>query len=248
MGDGEMMGEDALNQARQLVREMEAGNETEARRVLDGLTRLREAELYCELGKLTRELHDALSNFRLDSRIAGLAEQEIPDARERLNYVINMTEEAANKTLGAVEESIPVSEQMQERSADLAQRWRQFRSRELSVDQFRELSRAIDEFFPFVEHSTQLVQSNLSEVLMAQGFQDLTGQIIRRVIRLVHDVEESLVDLIRLSGGERGAVMEADEQREKIKAQGPQVPGVDDADNMMQGQDAVDELLSSLGF
>jgi len=243
-----MIGEDTLERARKLVQEIEAGNQQEAEQLLDELTKMREGALFQELGKLTRELHDTLNNFRLDSRIAAIAEQEIPDAKERLNYVISMTEQAANKTLNAVEESLPVSEQMQARCTELAERWERFRRRDMSADEFRELSRDLDGFFPQVLEGARSLHANLSDVLMAQDFQDLTGQIIRRVITLVQDVEQSLVDLVRLSGRAMLPESKSNPAKSAIAAEGPAVPGVDDRDNIIQGQDEVDDLLSSLGF
>ena len=246
-----MIGEDTLTQARLLVKQIEDGNDVEAKQTLEDLAKMRESDLFQELGKLTRELHDTLNNFRLDSRISDLAEQEIPDAKERLNYVISMTEQAANRTLTAVEDSLPVSEGLQKRSADLHEQWERFRRREMSADEFRDLSRELDEFFPQIRDNAQTLQNNLSEVLMAQDFQDLTGQIIRRVINLVQDVEQSLVDLIRISGRAMiPAAKQPGEPKKNIKAEGPVVPGVDDseAEAVLQGQDDVDDLLSSLGF
>lgn len=252
MGDVPLKEELTLDQARKLVEELEAGNDLEVKRVLDDLAKVREKDLFQELGKLTRELHDTMNSFKMDSRISELAQQDIPDAQERLNYVITMTEQAANKTLNAVEESIPLSESIAQRSSELQQDWERFRNREMSVDEFRELSRKMDEFFPHVKQNSQVLQGNLSDVLMAQDFQDLTGQIIRRVITLVSDVEESLVDLIRISGkGEAAADTQAEDtsstKKEEPVLEGPHIPGVNDQD-VMSGQDDVDDLLSSLGF
>lgn len=246
-----MIGEDTLAQARLLVQQIEDGKDVEAKQTLEDLAKMREADLFQELGKLTRELHDTLNNFRLDSRITDLAEQDIPDAKERLNYVISMTEQAANKTLNAVEDSLPVSESLQKRSTELHAQWERFRKRDMSADEFRDLSRELDAFFPQVRDNAQTLQRNLSDVLMAQDFQDLTGQIIRRVINLVQDVEQSLVDLIRISGrAMMPPAKKADIEPKNIKAEGPMVPGLDDseAESVLQGQDDVDELLSSLGF
>ncbi len=254
-----MMGEETLTQARMLVEHIESGDETAAREALEELSRLRETDLYRELGKLTRELHDTLNNFKLDSRIADLTAQDIPDAKERLNYVITMTEQAADKTLTAVEESLPVSERLQGRSEELGEQWERFRRREMSAEEFRGLSRELDGFFADVREGASILHGNLSNVLMAQDFQDLTGQIIRRVINLVQDVEQSLVDLVRLSGragtlqasaaavGVEAAEAVADPEGD-VEAQGPHVPGVDKTENVIQGQDEVDDLLSSLGF
>ncbi len=247
MGDAKPMEQCKLEQARDLVSHMEAGNEEEVKRLLDDLTAVREAELFQELGKLTRELHDALTSFKLDSRLVGLAEQEIPDAREQLNYVISMAEQAANKVLTAVEDSLPVSEDIQQRSSRLQKQWGRFRNRQLSVDEFRELSRDLDAFFRQVKESSKALQKNLSDVLMAQDFQDLTGQMIRKVITLVKYVEDNLVHLIRISS--KGAQSEPEDLKKKgdMQPQGSQAQGVDQG-KVIHGQDDVDELLSSLGF
>lgn len=241
----------SLAQARRLVEELERGNDAEASRLLDDLARRRDTGLFQELGKLTRELHDALSSFQLDSRIAALAEHEIPDAKERLNYVITMTEQAANSTLNAVEESLPMAEELQTRADALHAKWLRFRRKDMDVAEFRALVPEIDSFLDLTSGHAGKLNSNLSEVLMAQGFQDLTGQIIRRVINLVKDVEENLVGLIRISGGrlaqpETAAASRAGKD-DLARGVGPQVPGVDTQD-VLSSQDDVDDLLSSLGF
>ncbi len=241
----------SLAQARRLVEELERGNDAEASRLLDDLARKRDTGLFQELGKLTRELHDALSSFQLDSRITTLAEHEIPDAKERLNYVITMTEQAANSTLNAVEASLPMAGELQARAEALHAKWLRFRHKNMDVAEFRALVPEIDSFLDLTSGHAGKLNSNLSEVLMAQGFQDLTGQIIRRVINLVKDVEENLVGLIRISGErlappETGATPRADTD-DLARGVGPRVPGLDTQD-VLSSQDDVDDLLSSLGF
>jgi chemotaxis protein CheZ len=118
----------------------------------------------------------------------------------------------------------------------------------MTTQEFRDLCRELDVFFSEVSGGARTLNGYLSEVLMAQDFQDLTGQIIRRVITLVQDLEVSLVDLIRLSGPPAAGRREADYKTSKVVAlSGPVVPGVDHGDSV-QGQDEVDALLSSLGF
>jgi chemotaxis protein CheZ len=243
---------DLLGNARKLVEELESGNNAGAGETLDTLAKLRETELFQQLGKLTRELHDAMSNVELDQRFSNLATQDIPDAKERLSYVINMTEESANKTLEAVEASLPISEDLQKTSSEIYSDWQKFKSREMSADEFRTMSAKLDVFLPRVNEETEVIHQNLSDVMMAQGFQDLTGQIIRRVIDLVVDVEDGLVELIRLSGVARKNEPEQKDKTDKekaIDAQGPAVPNTADVTaEVVQGQDEVDDLLSSLGF
>lgn len=238
-----------LTQARELVAHLESGNDAEVERLLDHLGRRREEHLFQELGKMTRELHEALNNFQLDSRIADITESDIPDAKERLNYVIAMTEQAAHRTLGLVEEALPISGELKDNANRLHARWARFRSKDMGVEEFRELSRDLDGFLnQTVGHAGEL-NGKLNEVMMAQDYQDLTGQIIRRVISLVQEVEDKLVSLIRISGQERlqKPVDEAADKDRMMRGLGPQVPGAAAVD-VVSGQDDVDDLLSSLGF
>lgn len=232
-----------LELARNLVAELDAGNTDQADALVQKLVNSSRSELFNEVGRLTRELHEAINGFLLDGRITEMAEQEIPDASQRLNYVITMTEQAANTTLNAVEISLPLADELGQRSAQLSDTWQQFRDRQLSVEDFRQLSRELSDFLLVSNGHCKQLHERLTEVLMAQGFQDLTGQIIRQVITLVHDVEERLVQLIRVSG----ASEVQQKAHEPHKLEGPAVPGVDQGD-LVSGQDDVDDLLSSLGF
>ncbi len=246
----------SLEAARELVAALEAGNHQDAELILDQMALARDSELFRELGKLTRELHDSLRSFQLDSRLLDLTEKDIPDAKERLNYVVNMTEQAANRTLNVVEACMPVTERFQSRIDELAERWARFRRKELDKDAFRELCLDLDAFFDEAREGVREVHQGLSDVLMAQDFQDLTGQIIRRVIELVQEVEQNLVDLVRITGQKfvqqgtegEGKAEDREKKAEKdISGAGPAVPGVDKSD-VVTSQDEVDDLLSSLGF
>jgi chemotaxis protein CheZ len=241
-----------LQTAREMVSHLEAGDEARADELFDAMARSREHSLFMEVGRLTRELHDALKNFSVDGRITGLATTEIPDAKQRLNYVMQKTEEAANRTLGAVEKLLPLSEQIGETaeqcSADLAR----FTRREMSVEEFKALCERLAQFLDRVKSDSGTMRNTLSEVLMAQDFQDLTGQVIRRVISLVTEVEDNLVRLVRFAGANVGAMRpeeptEAPAQVSPIRPEGPQVRGTTDSPRV-NGQDEVDDLLSSLGF
>ncbi|MEJ2687570.1 MAG: protein phosphatase CheZ [Gammaproteobacteria bacterium] len=248
MDDNWLTRADCLAQARQLVTELEAGNEAGASRLLDDLTRSRDDGLFQELGKLTRELHEALNSFQLDSRVSDLAQTDIPDAQERLSYVITMTEQAAHRTLSAVEEALPVSDELKRDADELLTQWQRFRRRDMSIDEFRALSSTLDDFFSQTSQRAASLSRQLSEVLMAQDFQDLTGQIIRKVITLVKEVEENLVSLVRISGARMKATDIVATTQDDRGCQGPTVPGVDSVADVVSGQDDVDDILSSLGF
>jgi chemotaxis protein CheZ len=226
--------------------ELQKGNQEQVGVLLQKISDIRESCLFQEVGKMTRQLHDSLNSFRQDARIDALAEQEIPDARERLSYVIKMTQKSADRTLNAVEETLPMADKIAERADNLGQAWGRFKRRELSVDQFRELSSDIESFLKDINRDSSIMKSNLNEVLLAQDFQDLTGQIIKRVITLVEEVEGNLVELIRLTGSRLCSTK--DECKESnIDPEGPHIPGVGKGD-VVTSQDDVDDLLSSLGF
>ncbi|MBW9266045.1 MAG: protein phosphatase CheZ [Candidatus Thiodiazotropha sp. (ex. Lucinisca nassula)] len=235
-----------LEIAKSLVISLEAGDDAESERLISSLTPAeKNDDLFQEVGRLTRELHDAINGFLLDARISDMTNVEIPDAKERLTYVITMTEQSANRTLTAVEQSIPLIEKIEQQSAELAEQWDKLRSRLLNKDDFKELSGALSSFLQTTGTDAGELHKNLSEVLLAQDFQDLTGQIIRKVITLVHDVEEKLVMLVRITGSK----LDDPDQKKDVKEElaGPAIPGLDQGDQVTS-QDDVDDLLSSLGF
>lgn len=250
MSNNDISQGDVLEKARQLVDSLENGQEDTASSILEQLSSSRDSNLFQELGKLTRRLHEALQDFQLDSRLADLASLDIPDARDRLNYVITMTEQAANRTMDSVESTIPISMDLEQQSADLLADWERLRRRELAAQDFPKLYKQIHEFLTTTKNSASTIHGNLSDVLMAQDYQDLTGQVIRRVIQLVTDVEESLVQLIRVSG--QAGILSEQEPKDSVapsatEASGP-VINPEGRDDVVQGQDDVDDLLSSLGF
>lgn len=243
--DNELITDDNIARVKDLLACMEKGHEEDAIEIIDELTSIRETELYQDMGKLTRELHDAISNFGMDDSINIMAEQSIPDARERLNYVISKTDEAANATLEAVEESIPICRNLNEQASELHVSWNKFIHRELSEDEFRSLSKDISQFFKKTD-DLGTVKEHLTAVLLAQEYQDLTGQIIKKVINLVGEVEDKLIGLIQITGAPQADKAEGSSS-DSSELDGPVVPGLEHKDTV-SGQDEVDDLLSSLGF
>lgn len=238
---------DMLAKVRRLVTELEAGNQDVADELLSDLTNIRESSLFQELGKLTREFHDALNGFRYDERLAGIAQADIPDAKERLTYVIKKTDEAAHKTLSALEFVMPICETLGGDVNGFKVEWNKFVNRELGPQQFRELSHKLATFFNDSPARVDDIRKNLNEVMMAQDYQDITGQIIKRVIALVDELEKSLVNLIKIGSQVPGAHQKAAPLVVQPKLEGPQIPGKE-SENALKGQDDVDDLLSSLGF
>ncbi|MCG3143561.1 MAG: Protein phosphatase CheZ [Gammaproteobacteria bacterium] len=234
-----------LQNARDLVAHLEAGDEDKADELLDLMARSKEASLFMDVGRLTRELHEALKNLQVDGKLVGLAEQEIPDAKQRLTFVIQKTEEAANRTLSAVETLLPISEKLGDAARSFASDWSRFTRREMDMQEFKVLSGRLTLFLEQIKADSATLHSSLSEVLMAQDFQDLTGQVIRRVITMVTEVESNLVRLIRCAGPGAGKTAESGTA---LQAEGPEVKGTAGTGQRVNGQDEVDDLLSSLGF
>ncbi len=240
---------DAPNQelelAQQLVDHIKSGDSDEVTKVFEDLANIRETSLFQELGKLTREFHETLNSFRQDVDLANMAEQEFPDAKERLNYVITMTQQAADRTLNSVENALPLCDSLTQNTEQLKLRWKRFQSRKLSASEFRSLVKDIDGFLDASHEDSGKLKEQLNDILMAQDYQDLTGQIIRKVIGLVDSVEKGLVNLVKVSGAR---IAPAESKKDESDAlEGPQIPGMKSS-SAVNGQDEVDDLLSSLGF
>ena len=228
-----------------LAGSLAAGDEPRFFAELDALVQRRERALFGELRKLTGDLQAALERFRVDSRLVDLAQKEVPDARHRLDHVLKLTDEAAHRTMDLVEQSGPLAERTAREAADLVDMWRRFRARKIDIDGFREMVRRLDLFLEAACTDMDKVRGNLSEVLLAQGYQDLSGQIIRGVMKLVAELELALADLVRLSQGEQAKLQPlSDETRRGF---GPVIPGIDSGP-AVSGQQDVDALLSGLGM
>lgn len=223
-----------------------AGDETTFHAELDALVEQRERGLFGELRKLTSDLQSALVRFSIDSRLVDLAEKEVPDARLRLDHVLKMTDEAAHRTMDLVEQSGPLADRTAKQAGEIIASWKRFRARTIAVDEFRDMVKRMDVFLEMAGTDMNRVRSNLSEVLMTQGYQDLSGQIIRGVMKLVGELETALVELVRLSkGGPRKQSVE--EQPSVARGFGPAVPGIDHGP-AVSGQQDVDSLLAGLGM
>lgn len=234
-----------LEVARALIEAIEQEDDARIKTELMALTNTRESELFQQIGRMTRELHEALNNFKVDARLIDLTHHDMPDTRDRLNYVIQTTEEAAHKTLEYIDKTLPLANELKQSAAKLNESWQRFQNREMSATEFRDLSREIEAYLPVVNTYAGEIHNNLSEMTLAQGFQDLTGQVLRQVIGLVEEVENNLVKLVKVAGqtqqgGETKFV-------DPLKAEGPQI-NTKNKPNVVNNQDDVDDLLSSLGF
>jgi chemotaxis protein CheZ len=246
----------SLEEAKDLVAHLESGDIESVNNIVHGITLRESTELFSEVGKLTRQLHDSLSNFHLDERISALTQTSIPDAQSRLEYVIEETEKAANSTMDAVERSMPIAESLNGRLSSILPEWKKLMSRQIEVGEFKSLCIDLDQLLTDACEDSATLNTILTEVLMAQGYQDLTGQVIRRVIELVKDVEDSLVEMLAAFSDEEGRSSKSEQKvntqpsqnsGDKVIAEGP-IMDAANRDDVVHGQDDVDDLLSSLGF
>ncbi|GHW40968.1 chemotaxis protein CheZ [Vibrio cholerae] len=186
----------SLEQAKELVQLLEQGRQDDANRLFTYVYESANNPMFKEIGMLTRDLHEALKNFQIDERFSEIATDEIPDARERLHYVIQKTEVAANKTMDAVDRCMPIADKLHESLLLIRPEWNGLMNGRIELMHFKSLCHRIDDLLSQVEGDSSELRGELTEILMAQDFQDLTGQIIKRVINLVNEVEKRLVEIL----------------------------------------------------
>lgn len=245
--------EDTLrNQADRLKSLVDQGDLAGALGIISELNQTRDKTLFQEVGRLTRTLHESIRNFHIDAQDQVTRDEisKIEDASDRLAYVVEMTNKAANKTLDLVEDTMPIASSLAAEAQQLQEDWARLQRKEMKPDEFRDLSGRIGVFLNRLCDDTDRLNRNLSDILLAQDFQDLTGQVINRVTGLVKEVEHNLVNLVRMAGQVdkiTGTVHQIEKVEAGITGEGPQIHQ-DKRPDVVSGQDDVDDLLSSLGF
>ncbi len=197
-------------------------------------------EILGRIGQLTRSLRDMMSELGLDKQVA-LAAEAIPDARDRLNYIAMMTERAASRALNAVDAAQPVQEQLSTGARSLNQRWAEWDANPVALDGTHALVTGTRAFLQGVPSGTAAINAQLKEIMMAQDFQDLTGQVIKKMMEVINEVETQLLKVL-VDHAPRGLLAELNPGLQN----GPQVnPGP--ASGAVSQAEA-DDLLASLGF
>ncbi|WP_375750868.1 protein phosphatase CheZ [Vibrio sp. HN007] len=237
----------SLEQAKQLVELLENDQQEEADQLVLSLQQDTTNPMLKEVGELTRNLHDSLAEFRFDPRMSQIANEEIPDARDRLEYVIAKTEQAANKTMDAVETTLPIADKLHESLLLIRPTWNQLMAGKIELAEFKALCHRVDDLLSQVEGDSTELRGQLTEILMAQDFQDLTGQIITRVITLVREVEDRLVEILTTFGVDQKENKTETAQNVSTEPEGP-ILNPHEREDAVSSQDDVDDLLSSLGF
>ncbi|HCT26197.1 MAG TPA: chemotaxis protein CheZ [Stenotrophomonas sp.] len=195
--------------------------------------------MYERLGGIVRLLHDSMRELGYDRSLTDVAAQ-IGDAQGRLEHVATLTEQAANKVLNALDSGMPAQDRLQEHAKNINERWARLYAGQMSIDEFKQLAGDSQKFSTAVLESTEAEKARMLEIMMAQDFQDLTGQVIKRVTQLAHDLESQLVQLlVDYSPGDA-------KKEDTGLLNGPQIDPA--GKDVIANQGQVDDLLESLGF
>ena len=164
-------------------------------------------DLVVRIGQLTRMLRESMRELGLDKEVEKAAEA-IPDARARLNYVASMTEQAADRALNAVDRAQPLQTEIETRAESLDQQWQTWFENPMELDQARQLVNDTRGYLAAVPEMARDTSKELLEIMMAQDFQDLTGQVIKKMMAVILEVENNCQVLLESvpDGEERDAM------------------------------------------
>lgn len=208
---------------------------------IDHVEQSQHDELLMRVGHMTRLLHDSLRGLGLDKLLERAAE-DIPDARDRLDYVAKMSEQAAQKVLNATDAAIPLQEAMDEGARALLLSLNEIKDRQASADEYRGEVIKVMDYLQLANQNSRETKAHLMNIMMAQDFQDLTGQVIKRVTELAQNLEQQLVQLLIEYSPEQ-----IKRSPEDGLLNGPQINPEGKSD-IVANQGQVDDLLDSLGF
>jgi chemotaxis protein CheZ len=194
------------------------------------------------VGHLTRRLHDTLVELGYDRQLQECAAGALPDARQRLAYVATLTEQAASRSLNAVELAVPVQEQLASEATALAVRWDSVFAGRGDPQELKAVAEASRTYLRGVQGRTDQTRNHLRDIMLAQEFQDLTGQVLKRVTELAEDLEKQLLMLLVENASGTGKRNEG-----RSGLHGPTIDASGSTDAMAD-QAQVDALLESLGF
>jgi chemotaxis protein CheZ len=195
--------------------------------------------MFDRLGAIVRLLHDSLRELGYDKAL-NEASSQIVDAQDRLEYVATLTEQAANKVLNTLDDGMPAQDALSKRAHEMENRWNALFAGQLSLEEFKTLAGDSRQFAHVVAEASEAEKARLLEIMMAQDFQDITGQLIKKVVTITKAVEHDLAELLRDNAPP--GVKEKLAQKPAALMEGPSTPSV------ALDQDNVDDLLADLGF
>ncbi len=198
--------------------------------------------VFNRIGQMARQLHDTLHELGYDKLLENTV-SALPDAKDRLAYVANLTEQAACRVLNATDIAKPVVDDLESRSRDLGGRWDRVFANQMSTAEFKKLAEETRSYLNAgVPGATDQVNAQLMEIMMAQDFQDLTGQVIKKIVSLAQDLENGLMTVLIEVVPQKKRSQEVDNLMN-----GP-VISADGRSDVVVNQQQVDDLLDSLGF
>jgi chemotaxis protein CheZ len=195
------------------------------------------------IGHVTRELHNNLVGLGLDKILDQVA-HDIPDARDRLNYVAKMTEQAAERVLNCTDIASPLQEEISKGAAKLENDWKVILDSHGLKSEYNAKVQETLEFLQLTSANTAQTKALLMDIMMAQDFQDLTGQVIKKITGLAQDLEKQLVQVLIDFSPQTKKEKQPDNNSSLLN--GPQINP--QAENVVASQEQVDDLLDSLGF
>ncbi len=193
--------------------------------------------MFERLGGIVRLLHDSLRELGYDKALTEAGTQ-INDAQDRLEYVASLTEQAANKVLNTLDEGMPAQDLLSKKAKEMEDRWAALFAGKLSIDEFKVLAGDARGFAQAVSAATEAEKARLLDIMMAQDFQDITGQLIKKVVTITKTVEHELAELLR----DNAPPAVREKLTKPALMSGPALPSV------ALDQDNVDDLLADLGF
>ncbi|CDG82164.1 protein phosphatase CheZ [Janthinobacterium agaricidamnosum] len=208
--------------------------------MVDGADAGTNEEFLRRIGQMTRALHDSLRGLGLDKLIEKAA-SEIPDVRDRLDYVARMSEQAAQKVLNATDAAGPMQDTINANAKELSASWQGLIDGGASEQQWRTLAAHTVATLADTSVNTSATKAHLMEIMMAQDFQDLTGQVIKKVTSIAQNLEQQLVQMLV-----DFAPAEMRRELDNGLLNGPQINPT--APDVVSDQGQVDDLLDSLGF
>ncbi len=197
--------------------------------------------IHSQIGHLTRALHDTMRELGYDKTLER-AVGKIPDTRDRLNYISQLTEQAAVKTLNAVEDAKPLQQKLEAGATELSTQWQALFERQLDTEQFKTLVHQTRNYLGDVPLNTKATNAKLMDIVVAQDYQDLTGQVLKKLADTVQQLEDQLVSLLIAS-----MPNEKKKEMDNSLLNGPVIKS-DGRSDVVTSQAQVDELLESLGF
>lgn len=214
------------------------------------MAKLSTYDVFKRIGEVTRSLHDALRELGYDTAVES-AVTALPDARARLGYIATLTGRAADRVLSAAERGKEIQAGMAHEAGALADSWQVAAAND---EHDGALVERTGRFFELARMQVAETDSLLTDIILAQDFHDLTGQVLNKVVGLAQDLEAQLVKLL-LDASPPEQRARVAEKVDVAAARNPQDNGLagpvidaEGRDDIVTSQAQVDDLLESLGF